>query len=367
MKRIVIKIGTTLLTHENNELHMENMRSFVDQIAQLQKNGHEVVFVTSGAVASGRAEMTLKKESKNIPFKHALAAVGQGILMNTYREEFKNYEIPVAQALLTNHDFQDRQSYINVRNTLELLLCMGVLPIVNENDVTTLGDGKFSSNDILAAYVASMLGADFLLILSDIEGLYDQNPKLHKDAKLIKVVEELNDEVLGLSEDIKGGKSRGGMEGKLQAVALAVNSGVKVGIAGGHVDNIIHKIVNEGYDNFTLFKAKTSKRESRKNWLLAHAKEDAFLIVDEGAAKALVEKGKSLLPSGVNRCEGSFERGDVVGIKSPEGKIIALGQTNYPSSDIELIKGCHSSQIAEKLATPLEEELIHRDNMLVIA
>lgn len=365
-KRIVIKIGTTLLTKENNEMNHKNMSAFIEQIAKLKAKGHEIIFVTSGAVASGRSELTLKKESKTIPFKHALASVGQGILMNTYREGFKKFNIPVAQALLTNNDFHERRNYITIRNTLELLLEMDVLPILNENDVSTLGELTFSSNDILSAYVAGMVGADLLIILSDVEGLYDKNPQLHDDAKLIKELNEINETTLNLTEDSASKKSRGGMMAKLEAAAFASNAGSEVAIASGKTPNIISKIVEENYNEYTHLKAKCSKKESRKNWLQAQVKTDAFIIVDDGAAKALITKGTSLLPSGIIEVEGSFERGDIISIKNKE-QVIGIGQTNYPSTDVKLIKGCHSSSIAEKLQNPLEDELIHRDNMVIFS
>ncbi|MFH1720765.1 MAG: glutamate 5-kinase [Patescibacteria group bacterium] len=364
-KRIVVKVGTNLVNKADNSLNADFLKSIVDQIAELHKKGHEVVLVTSGAVASGRKDIKLKKETHNIPYRQVLAAVGQGILINIYHELFAEEGINVAQALLTNHNFVNRKSYITTRNTLNLLMNHKVVPVINENDVTTYDELKFSDNDMLSAKTAAMIDADLLIILTDVPCVYNKDPKKHKDAQCIRVIEEIDTKIKKVAEKSSSKKTLGGMETKIQAAEFAVNSGIPVVICGGDMKDVLHRIVEKGDLIGTLIKTSAEKHENRKVWLKAHVKKGAKIIVDDGAKNAIIKKGSSLLPVGVKGAKGTFNRGDVVQVYDLENNLLGVGQSNYKSTSVDKIKGCHSKDILGTLGKVLEEEVIHRDNMVV--
>lgn len=364
-KRIVIKVGTNLVNREDNSLNTEFLESIVRQIAKLHKDGHEIILVTSGAVASGRRDIVIKKESRNIPYRQVLAAVGQGILINVYHELFDKHGIKIAQALLTNHDFTNRKSYVTTRNVLNMLLDLKVVPIINENDVTTYDELKFGDNDMLSAKTAAMLGADLLMILTDVQCVYDKDPKKHKDAQCITVIEKIDDKIKKVADKSTSKKSLGGMFSKIGSAEFAVQSGTPVIIAGGKIENVILKIVDEGKSMGTLIKTSSSKSENRKIWLKSQLKKGMKIVVDDGAKAAIIEKGSSLLPIGVKEIFGNFKRGDSIEIIDLAGNVIGIGQTNYSSAQLDKIKGHNSKDILDILDDVMEECVVHRNNMVV--
>jgi len=292
-KRIVVKVGTNLVNREDNSLNTEFLEDIVGQIAKLHKKGHEIIFVSSGAVASGRQVLTFKKESRNIPYRQILAAVGQGILINIYNELFGTKNIKVAQALLTNQDFTNRRSFITTRNVLDTLLKMGVVPIVNENDVTTYDELKFGDNDMMSAKTATMTEAQLLVLLTDVPCVYDKDPKKHEDARCIRVIEKIDKNIKGMAHTTSSKRSLGGMATKIQAAEFAAQEGIPVIIAGGKIKDVLLKIVEEDINAGTLVKPSASRNENRKIWLKSQVRKGWQIIVDDGAKRALKEKGMS--------------------------------------------------------------------------
>jgi glutamate 5-kinase len=366
--RIVAKFGTSLLTGGKDHLNQDIMSSLVGQVAQLHKQGLELIVVSSGAVASGRYKLGLTKELKSIPFKQVLASVGQSRLMQVYEQLFSQYNITVAQALLTKADLSDRAGYLNARNTLLALLELRVLCIVNENDVVAVDEiqeAKFGDNDNLSAMVANLIDADLLLILTDIAGLYTADPRCDLDAHLISRVERIDSEIEQLATDTAGSLSIGGMITKIEAAKLATASGVTVVIADGRESDVILRLAS-GEAVGTHFVPTTSKLESRKRWMLSGLSTRGKLVVDSGAALALKKQKRSLLAAGIEQVEGDFQRGDIVNIYDPDGVRLGCGITNYSSADIETIKGAHSREIATLLGYDYGSEVVHRNNLVVL-
>ncbi len=371
-RRLVIKLGTNLLTGGGNHLDLEVMSNLAAQIALLHQQGKELVLVSSGAIASGRHALGLTKkmtsQRRDVPFRQVLAAVGQSRLMHTYEQIFAKHDITVAQALLTKADLSDRAGYLNARNTLLTLMELRVLGIINENDVVATDEiqgARFGDNDNLSALVANLIDADMLIILTDIEGLYTADPHIHPEAQLIHHVEHIDNTI----EHIAGGSSSergtGGMTTKIEAARLATASGVTVIIAGGCEPDVLLKLA-QGEALGTLFSPTTSRIESRKRWLLSGLASRGKLAVDAGAARALKEQHRSLLPAGIKWVEGHFGRGDSVEIYDLRGEHIACGISNYSSQDIATIKGCRSNQISEILGHEYGDEVVHRNNLVVL-
>lgn len=354
----VIKIGTSLLNDSAQRLDRDFLQKVISQIAALHKEGHEIIIVSSGAVAAGRASIKFKHEKKNIPYRQALAAIGQGVLMQTYCELFKPYGITVAQALLTNLDFVNHENFLNTKNVLRILLDKKIVPIVNENDVTTIAELKFGDNDMLSAKTAAMVSADCLFILTDVDGLFLEDPKKNPNAKLIPVVKKIDDSIHALATGTRSASSMGGMVTKLEAAEYVTSVGIPMYIVNGRRKDIFLK------GNGTNFPSSVNKLASQKKWLRPKIQKKAWLEIDSGAKKAITAMGKSLLPSGVIRVNGDFKRGDVIMIKE-KGKDIAYGQVNYDSTDIDKIKKHHSGDIEELLGFSFEDEIIHRNRMVI--
>jgi len=366
--RIVIKVGTNLLTGGTGKLDGKVMADLVRQAAYLHAEGHELIIVSSGAVAAGREKLGMKNRRKDIPFKQVMASVGQSRLMLTYDELFKKYGVTVAQALLTRADLSDRAQYLNARNTLLALIDLKVVCIVNENDVVCtdeLGELKFGDNDNLSAMVANLVDADLLIILSDVKGLYSADPQQNPDAKLIPVVEKIDERI----EEIAGGagssQGTGGMATKIEAARLATSSGVSVIIAHGLEPNVILRAAT-GKRTGTFFVARDSKLESRQRWLLSGLCSMGKLILDKGAVTALLKKNKSLLPAGIVKVEGDFNRGDVIDFYDTDKNPLGSGITNYSSADLQKIKGTQSSKIAGILGYEYGDEAVHRNNLVLL-
>ena len=348
-----------------DEVFIENL---VSQISDLSKVGREMILVSSGAVAAGRGAMKSLGKSSALPDRQVLAAVGQGRLMHLYEEAFATHGIPTAQALLSRRDVNDRLGYLNLRNTLLSLLGNGVVPVINENDVVAVEELEgevFGDNDTLSALVANLIDADLLVILGSVEGMYTKDPNIHKDAQLISVVEKIDDKVnqyAGPSSDIRG---RGGMVTKIQAAQLATASGVDVVIANGMKNSVISRL-SKGEKIGTLFKTSVSKLESRKRWMLSGLSNKSHIKIDQGAVSALKASKTSLLPAGVLGCMGKFERGDIVYIRDENENNIAAGISNYGSPDLRKIQGLNSDLIEKILGHHYGDEVIHRDNMVML-
>ena len=366
--RIVAKFGTSLLTGGSDHLNQDIMSNLAAQVAQLHKQGLELLVVSSGAIASGRSKLGLTREVRGIPLRQVLASVGQNRLMYVYEQLFSQHNITVAQALLTKADLSDRAGYLNARNTLLALLELKVICIVNENDVVAVDEiqeAKFGDNDNLSAMVANLVDADLLLILTDAAGLYTADPHRDPSARLISQVDRIDSEIERLAADTPSRLGTGGMITKIEAAKLATASGVTVVIADGREPNIILQLA-AGEAIGTCFLPTTSKLESRKRWMLSGLSTKGKLVVDSGAAVALRKQKRSLLAAGISQVEGKFQRGDIVNIYDPQGTRLGCGITNYGSSDIDIIKGAHSRKIATLLGYDYGSEVVHRNNLVVL-
>ena len=367
-RRIVAKFGTSLLTSGTDHLDLHIMSSLVEQIARLHRQGNEIVIISSGAIASGRQKPKKVPERKNTPFKQVLASVGQSHLMYTYEQLFSRYDITVAQALLTKRDLTDRSGYLNARNTLLALIELGIICIVNENDVVALDEIeelKFGDNDNLSAMVANLVDADLLALLTDIGGLYTADPHYDPEAQLIRRVDKIDAEIERLASSTTSRQARGGMVTKIEAAKLATSSGVSVIIADGREPDILVRI-SQGEDIGTFFPAQVNKMESKKRWMLSGLASKGKVTVDKGAVLALKEHNKSLLPAGITKAEGKFHRGDIVDILDEQGKHIGCGISNYSSSDLAIIGGKHSDKILSLLGYDYGDEVVHRNNMVIV-
>ncbi len=365
--RIVVKAGTTLLTDGAGGLDLPTMEGLVGQMAQLHRDGVDVIFVTSGAVAAGRHVLDTIRDSRDVPFRQVLAAAGQGRLMHSYEHLFGEHEITVAQALLTRKDLQDRLGYLNVRNTLLALLELRVIPIVNENDVVSIDElaGEvFGDNDNLSAMVANLVDADLLALLGQVEGLFTADPHVDPSATLIPIVDRLGD-VEALGGRSWDGQGQGGMTTKIEAAKMAMASGIHVAIAGGRQPEVLTRLAS-GERIGTFFPATGSKMESRKRWMLSGVSTKGEIVIDAGASSAITERNRSLLPAGVKEVNGSFARGDIVSISSLSNGQVAAGIANYASDELAHIKGQRSDRIEELLGHDFGDEAVHRNNMVVL-
>lgn len=367
-RRIVAKVGTNLLTGGGEGLDLVVMQSMVRQMAELHQGGTQVLVVSSGAIAAGRDVLGLTKVRKDVPFKQVLAAIGQNRLMQRYQEMFNGYGIKIAQALVSNSDLDDREGYLNVRNTLEGLLALGVLPIINENDVVAIqeiGQAVFGDNDHLSALVANLVDADLLAILSDIDGLYTADPRRNPHAVLISRVDSIDTQVEALAGGTGTNRGRGGMVTKVKGAKTATSSGVTVAIANGHVPDVLLRLAR-GDAVGTLFPPTTTRLDSRRRWMLSGAGTRGRIVIDAGASQALSGQGRSLLPAGVSAVNGAFGRGDLVEVYNDAGEHIGSGLTNYSSSELAKIKGAKSSELERLLGYRYGDEVIHRNDLVMV-
>jgi glutamate 5-kinase len=362
--KVVIKIGSNILASAEKGLNMERLRALTKDIADLVDSGHKVVIVSSGAVAAGLRKLGLKEKPKDIKLKQAAAAIGQSSLMWAYEENFAGFHKKVAQVLLTKDDIADRRRYINAKNTLFTLLSYDVIPVINENDPVVVDEIKFGDNDMLAALVASLVEADMLIILSDVEGLYTKNPS-HKDAELIRHVDEINSDIEKSAGEAGSAVGTGGMYSKILAAKQANSHGIPVVIMSGKKKGLLSRLLH-GERTGTYFQPKSQRLSSRKGWIAYGVKSKGVLYLDDGAVNALMNQGKSLLPSGILKIEGEFEVGDYVKCVNKEGKKIAKGLTNYSSNDLARIIGKKTSEIEKILGYKYSDEVIHRDNLVVV-
>lgn len=364
MKRLVIKIGSNLLASAEKGLNTERLHALTNDIADVVDTGHKVVIVSSGAVAAGLKKLGLKEKPKDIRLKQAAAAIGQSSLMWAYEENFAGFNKKVAQVLLTKDDIANRQRYINAKNTLLTLLSYDVIPVINENDPVAVDEIKFGDNDMLAALVSSLVEADMLIILSDVEGLYTKNPS-HKDAELIECVNEITSDIEKSAGSAGSAVGTGGMYSKILAARQANSHGIPVVIMSGKKSGLLARLIN-GEKAGTYFQPNVQRLSSRKGWIAYGVKSKGMIYLDDGAVNALTNQGKSLLPSGILKIEGEFEVGDYVRCVNKEGKKIAKGLTNYSSKELDQIKGRKTSEIEKTLGYKYSDEAIHRDNLVVV-
>ena len=364
-KRWVIKIGSALLTKDGQGLDYTAIADWANQIAELRKQGKEIVLVSSGSVAEGMSRMGWKTRPKELAKLQAAAAIGQTGLIETYESNFKQYGIQAAQILLTHDDVHNRKRYLNARNTLRTLLDLEALPIVNENDTVALEEMRLGDNDTLAALVANLVEADLLVILTDQEGLFDKDPRHNEDATLIRYESATNPDLLAFAGSVATALGSGGMATKITAAQRAARSGCATVIASGREDKVLQRL-SKGEQLGTLLVVDTSPMVARKQWIASQVQSCGVLVLDEGACLSILEKGSSLLPIGVEHSEGDFNRGDVVDCKNQKGDLIARGLVNYSTEDAQKIYKVASSKINEVLGYQGESELIHRDNLVIL-
>jgi glutamate 5-kinase len=363
-KRIVVKVGTSTLTHSTGKLNLQGIEKLVRELSDLANQGRQILLVTSGAVVAGMDRLGLKEKPKTIPEKQAAAAVGQGILMHTYEKLFGEYGQVVAQVLLTREDSVNRSRYANSRNTLMTLLSMGVVPVINENDAVAIDELKIGDNDTLSAMVASIVEADLLIILSDIEGLYTANPQTDPAATLIPEVADITPAIEALAGGPGTDKGTGGMYTKIQAAKIAVNTGVVMVIASGARGGVVREILS-GAPVGTIFLPKVNRLQVRKRWLAFGARIRGAVTVDQGCEQAIL-RGASLLAAGITAVDGGFEHGNTIRILTAGGREIARGIANYNAADTRRIMGAHTNEIAVILGGKPYDEVIHRDNMVLL-
>ena len=371
-KRIVVKVGSSTITHSVGKLNLTMIDNIVRQLIDLKNRGKEVILVTSGAIGAGMGELGYDKKPRLIPKQQAMAAIGQGLLIGVYNRFLREYGEKGAQILLTSRDLEDRDRYLNAFNTITTLLEYGVVPIVNENDTVATNEIKFGDNDTLSARVASLVEADVLINLSDVEGLYKGDPLevAVESLEVVRKVEEITPEIEKLAGSKGSEVSTGGMCTKIEAAKAAVGSGIIMVIGPGHKKNIVIDIVsmlekNEEYNLGTTFLPTGDSLSKRKQWFTYNVPVSGSIKVDKGAEAALISKGKSLLPGGVKEVIGVFPSGGLVRILNHEGKEIGKGLVDYSSAEIEKIKGHHSREIFSILGYISQEEIIHRRNMVI--
>lgn len=365
-KRIVIKVGTSTITYANGKRNFSQIDRLAREISDLQNQGKEMILVTSGAVAVGVDRMGLPGKPKTIPGKQAAAAVGQGVLMHTYEKFFADYGQIVAQVLITKTEAIDRHRYTNTRNTFMELMRQRVIPIVNENDVVALDELKIGDNDNMSALVAGIVDADLVIILSDVDGLYTANPQTHPDAVIVPEVAEITSEIEASAGGVGSARGTGGMATKIQAAKAATSSGIHLVIASGTEKNAITRVL-QGEELGTLFVSRENRLQFRKRWLAFGAKIAGSIVVDEGCAKAIRKAGGcSILPAGVFAVQGDFLPGSTVSVIDKDAHELARGLVHYSSAELEQIKGCNSGEIANILGHKNFDEVIHRDDLVIL-
>ena len=363
-KRIVVKIGSALLTGGGKGLDPSNIARWVDQMASARLNGVEIVLVSSGSVAEGMSRLGWKKRPHALHELQAAASVGQMGLVRLYETLFEQHKLKTAQILLTHDDLSNRSRYLNARSTLRTLLELGVIPVINENDTVATEEIQFGDNDTLGALVANLLDAELLIILTDQNGLYEQDPTLTPDAKLVSEASINDDRLSVMVGESRSGLGRGGMVTKLKAARLASRSGAATIIAAGREPKVIDRVI-KGEIIGTFLRPDVSPLLARKRWLAGQLKPKGALTIDDGAVQVLMQSGKSLLPVGIAEVEGEFERGDLVSCLDTKGNVIARGLVNYNSKETTLLIRQPSNKIETLLGYVDEPEIIHRDNLIL--
>jgi len=366
VRRVVIKIGSGVLTTPDRSGLDDNIiEGIARQVSILHKSGYEIILVSSGAIAAGVKELSLKEIPRDIPHKQAAAAIGQSHLIGKYERHFKKEGFKVAQILLTHDDLSNRIRYLNAKNAILTILSYKVIPIINENDTVAVDEIKFGDNDTLSAMVSNLIEADLLIILSDVKGLYRADPKLDPTAELIPLVRKITNEIETMAGDSKSTIGVGGMVTKIQAAKRLSLSGIPTVIVDGKMKGIIEAVIG-GEDAGTLFLPEEDKLGSKKYWIAYTLKSKGKIKVDDGAKNVLVADGKSLLPSGIVDIDGKFQSGDMVSCIDSRNREFARGLINYSSTELKKIKGKHSSEFEEILGYKMVDEAIHRDNLVIL-
>lgn len=363
VKRIIVKVGSGVLTREHS-LNIDIIDRLARQICRLYEQGVQVILVSSGAMAAGVTKLGLAKRPAETPKRQAVSAIGQADLIKEWEKAAEKYGRKVAQVLLTRGDLCDRIRYLNARNTINTLLSWDVLPIINENDTVAVKSLQFGDNDNLGAMITLLLDADLMINLTDIGGLFDKDPRIHDDARLLSVVENPGKQVEALAGKIAGPLGTGGMRTKITAARKLTSAGIPKIIACGLEPDILQKIFDNTYTG-TYFVPKKERLNSRKKWIGLTLQAKGRITIDAGAQTAVVNKGKSLLPSGIVRVDEYFEVGDPVEFINEDKELLGMGLVNYNASDILRIMGCQTSQIKERLGFRSYDEVIHRDNLVI--
>lgn len=362
-KRIVVKIGSSTLTYENSKLNLGRIEALIRQLADLKNQGKELIVVTSGAISAGKGKVDLNKPPQTIPEKQALAAVGQGLLMQIYEKIFSEYGQDLAQILLTRNDVTERKRYLNSRNALLKLLDYDIVPVVNENDTVAVDEIKFGDNDTLAALVASLIEADLLINLSDVGGIYTADPREDETAELIPEITEIDSSLEELAQGSGTDRGTGGMVTKVEAAKICNRDGIMMMIVDGSETDVLRKVI-QGQNPGTIFIPTDQGLTGRKKWIAFNLSVQGKVTVDSGAANALLNHGTSLLACGITKVEGDFTAGDVVDIMGKEGEHLGRGLVNYSTAEVEAIKGLQSTEIEAELGYKDYDEVIHRDNLV---
>jgi len=363
--RIVIKIGTNLLADRAKGINIDRIDSIGKSVSALQSRGKQVAIVTSGAIGAGMLLLGMKDRPRAIPEKQAAAAIGQPILMEAYETAFRKYQCTIAQILVTKDDFVNRARYNNTKNTFSALFEKGVVPIINENDTVAVEEIKLGDNDNLSALVANLIGADLLIILSDVDGLYSEDPSKNPHAELIPVVEKFTPQIEKLAKKNRNELSTGGMVTKIQAAKQCVSAGIAVIIANGRNPKVLDEIFS-GNSSGTLFLPAKSRINVRKKWIGYVSDSKGIIVIDGGAKNALLTRQTSLLPSGVLEVRGRFNMDDTISVLDTDGNEIARGMAGFASSDLDKIKGKKTSEIQKILNRKSGDEVIHRNNLVLI-
>lgn len=360
--RIVIKVGSSLIIDENNgKINNQWLSKLSNEIISLNKLGKQIIIVSSGAIGLGKEYLNIRSDELRLEESQAAAAAGQTMLIHAYKQKLQEYNIKIAQILLTLDDIEERKKYLNAKNTFDKLLDLNVIPIVNENDTIATSEIRFGDNDTLSAKVAIMMSADCLILLSNVDGLYSDGPNFSENPKLVSEVDEINTEIEKMAGRATG-YGKGGMITKINAAKLATASGCATVIAKGSLEKPINNIINGG--RCTWFKPLGTPQSARKKWIASSLKPLGRIIIDEGAKKAL-EYNKSLLPAGVTKVEGKFNRGDLVLILDRNEKILARGLITYSFEEAQLIIGHKSSEIEKVLGYRGRDELVHKDDLVI--
>ena len=365
VRRVVVKIGSSLIASKNHGLNPQRLEAYAEEVANLTKAGYEVLIVSSGAIVSGLEKLGLRDKPKSLPEKQAAAAVGQSRLMWAYEKSFEAKGLKVAQVLLTRDDLTDRRRFLNSRNTLAALLDLGVIPVINENDTVAVEEIRFGDNDNLAGLVTHLMDAHLLIILSDVEGLYTEDPRLNPQATLIPIVKAITPEIESRAGAASGLEGIGGMASKIQTAKRVAAYGVATVIASGKEPDILARILR-GEEIGTVVLPQTNRLNNRKHWIAYTLRAKGRLVIDEGAVEALTRKGKSLLPSGIREVEGRFEVGDAVSCIDKKGHEIAKGLVNYGAGEVAKIKGAKTTDLERILGYKDYDEVIHRDNLVIL-
>ncbi len=361
-RRILIKVGSSVLTTKKGTLDRRRVRHLADQVCELCDGGREVIVVSSGAISAGVGELGLPGRPKTMPELQAAAAVGQGRLIRTYSEAFRLHGRSVGQVLLSREDMESRGRFLNTRNTLHALLRLACIPVINENDSVSVDEIRYGDNDFLAAHLATLILADLVILLTTVDGLLETDARGRR--RVVPVVERVSGEVLGLDDGGTSARGTGGMGSKLRAAAVITRAGVPVVVANGRRTSILPRIVAGGAVG-TLFVPAARRMASRKRWIGFTARPRGRLVVDPGARRALVDHGKSLLASGIREIEGTFSKGDIVALVVAGAEPFAHGLANYSSTELAQIQGCHTREIEARLGYKEYDEVVHRDNLVV--